>query len=564
MKVSQLFVQTLREVPGDAKLKSHVLLLRGGYVKSLSSGVFSLFPMGTRVVRKIEALLRTEMEAIGGQEMELPLVHPKELWEESNRYESIGSELLRFKDRTEHDMVLAMTHEEAVTDLVRGTLNSYKQLPFCLYQLRVKFRDEARARGGLIRVKEFTMKDAYSFHKDEADLDSYYKKAYQAYINVFEKVGINPLVVQSDSGIMGGKVAHEFMLESADGEDYLTICRDCGYQANAEIADFKRTVYAEEALEEIVEIATPGVSSIEDVADLLKIEKSKTLKSVFYENLEGQLFTVITLGDLEISEIKLKNFLKENELVAASPEKIKASGMVAGFASPINVQDTTVLADESVYNAYNLVAGANKVDAHLSGVNVSRDIKVDHRGDFSQADTGCECPKCDSKLESTRGIEIGNIFKLGTKFSESMGASFLDESGKKKPVVMGCYGIGVGRLMASVMEENHDDWGPIWPKSIAPYQVQLVSIGKDDEMKQASQKIYDELIGLGFEVLWDDRNERPGVKFKDADLWGVPVRVAVGGKALKEGKLEWKLRTEKGFELIEMNELLPKLQEFYK
>jgi prolyl-tRNA synthetase len=564
MKVSQLFVQTLREAPGDAKLKSHALLLRGGYVKSLSSGVFSLFPMGRRVIRKIEALLRTEMDAIGGQEMELPLVHPKELWEETKRYSSIGSELLRFKDRSDHEMVLAMTHEEAVTDLVRGTLNSYKQLPFMLYQLRIKFRDEARARGGLIRVKEFTMKDAYSFHKDEADLDRYYEQAYQAYVNVFNKVDIKPIVVQSDSGIMGGKVAHEFMLENADGEDYLIICRECGYQANAEIADFKRTKFEVEEHLELEEVSTPNVTSIEDVAALLNVEKSKTLKSVFFEDFEGQLYTVITLGHLEISEIKLKNFLKVSELLPASSAKIAESGMLSGFASPIGVENTIVLADESVFSAYNLVGGANKPDLHLTGVNVSRDIKVDHRGDFAQADTGCQCPKCDSQLEATRGIEIGNIFKLGTKFSEDMGANFLDESGKSKPAVMGCYGIGVGRLMASVMEQNHDDWGPIWPKSIAPYQVHLVSIGKDDEMKEASQKIYDELVGLGFEVLWDDRNERPGVKFKDADLWGIPVRVAIGGKALKAGKLEWKLRTEKGFELIDMEELGLKLQEFYK
>jgi prolyl-tRNA synthetase len=272
----------------------------------------------------------------------------------------------------------------------------------------------------------------------------------------------------------------------------------------------------------------------------------------------------MTLGNLDISEIKLKNFLKVAELFPANNDRIAQSGMVAGFASAIGAKNTVVLADESVYEAYNLVAGANKQDFHVSGVNVSRDIEVDHRGDFSQAETGSECPKCDSKLEATRGIEIGNIFKLGTKFSDDLGANFLDESGKSKPVVMGCYGIGVGRLMASVMEENHDDWGPIWPKAIAPYQVQLVSIGKDDEMKEASQKIYDELTSLGFEVLWDDRNERPGVKFKDADLWGIPVRVAVGGKALKQNKLEWKLRAEKGFDLIDFDELVPKLQEFYK
>lgn len=567
MKVSQLFAQTLRETPNDATLASHQLLLRGGYIKSLSTGIYSIFPLGKRVLRKIEEVIRQEMESIDGQEIELPLIQPSEIWKESGRYDMIGSELLRFQDRNQHDMVLAMTHEEAITDLVRASVNSYKQLPFMGFQFQTKYRDEARARGGLIRVREFVMKDAYSFHSSEEDLDQYYQRAYDAYVRAFNRVGIEPIIVQSDTGIMGGKVAHEYMLETPDGEDYLILCRSCGYQANAEIADFKRDTNELAALE-LQKVETPSKTSIEEVSEFLKVSPQETMKAVFYQDAEEQLYCVLVRGDLEVSEIKLKNHLKINEIQAAEKELIEAKGFVPGFAGPILAEgvesDARIIVDPSVTSISNLVTGANEAEYHYINCNYGRDFTSEEVADVAQADSGCQCPQCDSQLVATRGIEIGNIFKLGTKFSESMGAHFLDAQGKRQPIIMGCYGIGVGRLMASVVEAHHDDFGIIWPKEIAPFQVHLVTLGKDEESMAASQKLYQELKDEGLEVLWDDRNERPGVKFKDADLWGCPLRIGVGGKALKEGLAEWKLRAEKGFEKYPLEEMKSRIVEFWK
>jgi prolyl-tRNA synthetase len=561
MKVSNLFVQTLREVPNDATLTSHQLLLRGGYIKQLAQGIYSLFPMGKRVIDKVEKIIREEMHEISSQEIDLPVSQPAGIWKESGRYENID-ELLKFSDRNSHDMVLAMTHEEAVTDLVRNTLKSYKQLPFSLYQLQTKFRDEIRSRGGLIRVREFVMKDAYSFHASNECLDEYYEKARKAYVRIFNRAGIEPIIVQSDTGMMGGKIAHEFMLESSQGEDYLILCRTCGYQANAEIAKFTRENLLAEILP-LEEVETPTQESIADVAEFLELDKSKCMKCVFYEDSEGQLYTAVTLGHLEVSEIKLKNFLKRPDIQPASSERILASDMEPGFASPIQSKNNSIIVDESVTKASNLVAGANKKGWHVKNVNYGRDFEANEIADIAQADTGCNCCKCPGKLEATRGIEIGNIFKLGTKFTDAMDCKFLDEQGKSQSAIMGCYGIGVGRLMASVIEQHHDDWGVIWPKEIAPFQVHLVSLGKDELSLSASAEIYQELSSQGVEVLWDDRNERPGVKFKDADLWGVPIRLGVGGKALKEDKVEWKIRGSKNFDKISPTEVLQKVQDFY-
>ncbi len=561
LKVSQLFAQTLREAPSDAVLPSHIFLMRGGYIKSISTGIFSLFPLGKRVIRKIEAIIREEMEGINGQEVELPLVQSATLWKESGRYEAIGAELLRFNDRNNHDMVLAMTHEEAVTDLARSALTSYKQLPFMLWQMQSKYRDEARARGGLIRVREFTMKDGYSFHKDEACLDDYYQKVHEAYLRIFRRVGIEPIVVQSDTGIMGGKIAHEFMLESTNGEDYLIICRHCGYQANAEIAKFQRSAHKSDELP-LEKVATPNRESIEDVSEFLGLSPTQTGKMVFFSS-ENKLIAVLVQGNLEVSEIKVKNFLKTADLIPADASQIEAAEMIPGYASPVGAkrEQFTLLIDESISLNSNLVVGANEAGFHYKNFNLERDLGEDsvNIGDFAQADTGCACPECAKELEATRGIEIGNIFKLGTKFSESMGATFLNEDGKRLPAVMGCYGIGVGRLMASVAEAHHDDWGILWPKSIAPFQVQICTLGKDEESQVAADTLYHSLRMAGYDVLLDDRNERPGVKFKDADLWGVPVRISVGGKSFAEGKVEFKLRSKKDFEFLELNKVQERL-----
>ena len=566
MKVTRFFVQTLREAPADAQLPSHALLLRGGYVKPLSTGVFSIFPMGKRSLAKIENIIREEMNAVGGQEVELPLVQTADLWRESGRYTAIGEELLRFRDRNQHEMVLAMTHEEAVTDLARSALSSWRQLPFMLYQFQLKYRDEARARGGLIRVREFTMKDAYSFHATQEDLDEYYEKVRAAYVRIFNRVGIEPVVVQSDTGIMGGKQAHEFMLESPFGEDYLILCRHCGYQANAEIAKFAREELKEEPLP-LEKVATPGRESIEEVSEFLGVEPKKTMKAVFFD-CAGKLVAVLVRGDLEASETKIRNFLHSGDLVAADDALIERCGMVPGSAGPVGALEAIkanggrLLVDESVAAASNLVTGANEAGFHLKNCNWKRDFDGE-LGDFAQADTGCACPHCGEKLEAARGIEIGNIFKLGTKFSQSMGAVFQDENGERRPAVMGCYGIGVGRLLASVVEAHHDDFGILWPKEVAPFQVEIVSIGQDPAVLEAAQKRHDDLEAAGWEVLWDDRDERPGVKFKDADLWGAPVRVSVGAKALASGSVEWKLRSEKEFKLVALDAVETELKAFW-
>ena len=565
MKVTNFFVQTLREAPADAQLPSHALLLRGGYVKPLSTGVFSIFPMGKRSLMKIENIIREEMNAVGGLEVELPLVQTADLWRESGRYSAIGEELLRFRDRNQHEMVLAMTHEEAVTDLARSALSSWRQLPFMLYQFQLKYRDEARARGGLIRVREFTMKDAYSFHATAEDLDEYYEKVRAAYVRIFNRVGIEPVVVQSDTGIMGGKQAHEFMLESPFGEDYLILCRHCGYQANGEIAKFAREELREEPLP-LEKVATPGSESIEEVSKFLGIEPKKTMKAVFYD-CAGKLVAVLVRGDLDVSETKIRNFLHSGDLVAAGSDLIEAAGMVPGFAGPVGALDkikaagARLLVDESVVRANNLVTGANEAGFHLKNCNWERDF-TGEAGDFAQAVTGCACPHCGEKLEAVRGIEIGNIFKLGTKFSQSMGAVFQGEDGERRPAVMGCYGIGVGRLLASVVEAHHDDFGILWPKEVAPFQVEIVSIGQDAAVLEAAKKLHDELEAAGWETLWDDRDERPGVKFKDADLWGAPVRVSVGAKALASGSVEWKLRSEKEFRLVALDAVEAELKAF--
>ncbi|MDR1760568.1 MAG: proline--tRNA ligase [Fibrobacter sp.] len=562
MKLSRFFYTTLRETPSDATMKSHIYLMRGGYIKPLSTGIYSMLPMGLRVLRKIEAIIRKEMNGIGGLEVDTPIVQTAELWTESGRYQAIGEELLRFKDRNNHSMVLAMTHEEAMTDMVRYVLSSYKQLPFMLYQFKTKYRDEARARGGLIRVREFLMKDAYSFHATSEDLDAHYQEQYDAYLRIFKAVGINPVVVQSDTGIMGGKIAHEFMLDTPAGEDYLILCKKCGYQANREIAEFKREPYQGNAEAALEKVATPNSESIEDVSAFLKVPKESTAKCVFFD-LDGKLITAVVPGHLDVSETKLRNLLKAKILAPAENSLIEKCGMVPGFASPIGAKNTRVILDNALEDSYDLVIGANEKGFHALHANPKRDFGTFETADIAEASALCKCPRCGNPLTETRGIELGNIFKLGTKFTESMNAKFLTTEGKSEPAIMGCYGIGVGRLMASVAENSHDDFGPIWPKSIAPFHVEIVPIARDTELMEVSDRLEKELTEAGFEVLVDDREERPGVKFKDADLWGIPVRIAIGKKGLAAGQVEWKFRSEKDFEMADINQVLAKVQNFY-
>ena len=568
MLVSKYLLKTLREPPSGAELPSHIFLLRGGYVKQLASGLYSVLPLGKRVLTKIEAMIRSEMDKIEGQEVDLPLVQPAELWKESGRYAAIGPELCRFKDRSEHPMVLAMTHEEAITDLARYVLSSYKQLPFMIWQFKLKFRDEPRSRGGLVRVREFVMKDAYSFHRDDADLDAYYQRAYQAYVNIFTRAGIKPVVVKSDTGIMGGKIAHEFMLETVHGEDYLIIAEDGSYSANQEIAEFTR-VHAKSDPLPSEKVATPGKKTIEEVSAFLGAKPEGTMKAVMYEaEIEKRRSLVLALvrGDLEASDVKIRNQLKVPWLLPAQDDFIRSFGLVPGYAGPVGLDkrpDLIVLADLSVSEGSNLIGGANEEGFHLKNVNMGRDYSATHTGDYAKAQEGYLAPDGKSKLRAVRGIEIGNIFKLGTKFSQSMGCFYLDEAGKQQTPTMGCYGIGVGRLMAAAIENSHDDFGPIWPKELTPFHVHLVNIGKEPEVMEVCANLVKEWESKGLEVLFDDRDERPGVKFKDADLWGIPIRIAVGKKGLVEGKAEWKPRKDKEFSLIPIADLAPKLLEFY-
>ncbi|GHV17472.1 proline--tRNA ligase [Fibrobacterales bacterium] len=576
MKVSSFFFATLREVPSDATLPSHIFLMRGGYIKPLSTGIYSFLPLGLRVIRKIEKIIREEMNALGGQEVDLPVVQTAELWSEAGRYSAIGDELLRFKDRNAHNMVLAMTHEEAITDMARYVLSSYKQLPFMLYQFKTKYRDEARARGGLIRVREFEMKDAYSFHACTEDLDKHYELEYKAYQKIFHRVGIEPVIVQSDTGIMGGKIAHEFMLDTPNGEDYLIICRTCGYQANREIAEFTRQPAgvavngefpSDSPCRELEKVATPSKKTIEEVTGFLNANTESAGKCVFFEA-EGHLVVAFVQGNLEISETKLRNYLKTKDLIPASDELIKASGMIPGYASPIGAKNCRVIVDIGAAESAGLIVGANEEGFHYLHCVPKRDFG-DGAGagfevvDIAEAANGCVCSKCGKSLTETRGIELGNIFKLGTKFSENMGCTYSDEKGEVKPAVMGCYGIGVGRLMASVAENSHDDFGPIWPPEIAPFQVLIVQISNDKEVVETAEKLLKELEEAGFEVLLDDRDERPGVKFKDGDLWGIPVRIAIGKKALAQGAVEWKLRKGKEVELVKVEEVIEKVRKEY-
>ena len=567
--VSKHFGKTLREAPSDAEMDCHIWLSRAGLIKRLAAGLYSIMPMGWRAIRNIEDIVREEMEAIDGQELSLPLVQPSEIWEASGRYNLIGSELVRFKDRGEHPMVLAMTHEEAVTSVAADELSSHRQLPFMLWQFQLKFRDEPRARGGLIRVREFVMKDAYSFHKDQEDLDLYYQRAYDAYVRIFRRCGIEPVIVQSDTGIMGGKVAHEFMLQSPMGEDSLILCPETGYSANAEIAVFAREGIPGEALP-LEKVATPGKTSIEEVTALLGVEAKNTLKMVMYGAEVGdktEFVAVAIRGDLEVSETKVKNLLKARALYPASEEQIRAAGLVPGFASPIGMRGGILLVDLSVPVSANLVAGANEAGYHLKNANFGRDVSCigafPEPVDVAQAAAGHLEIGGVHRLQAVRGIEIGNIFKLGTKFSQALDCTFQAEDKTVKPAVMGCYGIGIGRLLASVVENSHDANGIVWPKEVAPYKVHIVVLGKDPEFLTDCEALGRDLEKAGFPVLLDDRDERPGVKFKDADLWGIPVRLALGGKSREQGCFEWKARAGGDVELVPVGQILSKLQEFY-
>lgn len=543
MKVRNMLGATSKTAPSDCSIASQILMTRGGYMKYMCNGIYSLYMPTRRITRKIEQIIREEMDAVDGQEVLFPVAMPATLWEESGRFTAIGNELVRWKDRGGNPMVLGMTHEEAAVHLARNTAQSYVNYPFMIYQIQTKFRDEPRARGGLIRVREFTMKDAYSFHTSTEDLQAYYDKVYAAYERIFRRCGVRRFVgVQSDSGMMGGSVSHEFMLLTPIGEDTLAICPVCGYKANMEAA---ACVVHNDPAEPVPlqKVHTPGTKTIEKLASFLHVEAKALIKAVVYQqNLDDRYVIVFLRGDLEVNETKLRNYLQA-EIHAAEVDP--QSGIVAGFIGPYNLQAAcTVVYDRSLQGIDNLTCGANEEDYHYTGLCIRRDIGEVEYVDVAKTYAGALCPQCGKPVLSIEnGIEIGNIFQLGTKYTKSMEMTYLDQNGQAQYPIMGCYGIGVGRLCASVCEESHDDWGPIWPISIAPWQVEICNLrASDTVVNETALSLYQTLQNAGVEVLYDDRDIRPGAMFADADLFGIPVRVVISPKTCEKGIAELSLR----------------------
>jgi prolyl-tRNA synthetase len=543
MRLSHLFFTTLRDDPADAEMASHRLLLRAGYVRQLGSGIYSLLPLGFRVSKRVEQVIREEQDRIGAQEMEMPVVHPAEVWKESGRYFKIGAELVRFKDRGDRDMVLAMTHEEVVAILLRDLVQSYRQLPMMVYHFQTKFRDEPRSRGGLIRVREFVMKDAYSCDRDEAGLDKSYRDQYEAYERTFERLGLEAIAVGADVGIMGGSGAHEFMVLNEFGEDTLVICESCGYAENQQIAEVRKPDPEPEDELPAEDVETPGATTIDSLATFLGIPTSRTAKAAFFVTGDGRFVVAIVRGDYDVNETKLVNVIKATGgLRPAQVEEITARGMQAGYGSPIGATDSVVVVDELVMRSPNLVAGANRVGWHVNNVNVPRDYTPDVVAEITEAREGDACIRCDSPVKLRKGIEVGNIFKLGTDFTDAFESMYLGEDGERHPIVMGSYGIGVGRNVACIVEAHHDEKGIVWPAEVAPYAAHLVSIGaaKEPRVNEVAEQLHTLAAEAGDrrEILWDDRDESPGVKFTDAELLGMPWILTVSPRSLAAGGVE--------------------------
>jgi prolyl-tRNA synthetase len=574
MRMSKHFGETLRTTGAEVEVISHQLLLRAGYIRQLASGIFSYLPLGLRAMRKIEAIIRAEIDAIGGQEITMPVVHPAEIWQETGRWYQIGDEMARFKDRGGRDMVLGMTHEEIVTDLSRREIRSYRQLPALLYQIQTKFRDEPRPRAGLIRVREFTMKDSYSLDADQAGLEQQYRNHYHAYFRIFSRVGLPDVIaVKSDTGMMGGKLAHEFMFIAPIGEDTLVLCDGCRYSANQQVALFQKPTPEVEEAKPLEKVATPNASTIKDLCDFLGEPEHKTAKAVFFaagvadpadaNKTKEVVVLSMVRGDMEVNETKLSNSISARWLQPATPEMIRGIGAEPGYASPINItaENAIVVVDELLYNSFNLVSGANEAGYHYRYVNPQRDFNAPIVTDIAAVAEGYPCVRCGTPLRLVRGVEIGNIFQLGTRYTEALGATFLDAEGKSNPVVMGSYGIGVGRLLACMAEVHHDDKGLTLPITIAPYPIYLIRMGQNDaEITEKAESLYAQLTQAGLDVLYDERDVSPGVKFADSDLLGSPIRLTVSKRSLKEGGVEIKRRDQESATYVAVDGVLSAVQ----
>ena len=565
MRMSRMLMPTLKEVPSDAEITSHQLMLRAGMIRKMASGIYNQLPMGIRVFRKVEDIIREEMNAKGAQEISCALLVPAELWQESGRWDVMGPEMFRLKDRNGRDYCLGPTHEETFTHIVRNEITSYKQLPLNLYQIETKFRDERRPRFGVMRTRNFTMKDAYSFDADQEGLDKSYDDMFDAYTRIFARCELDNSPVQADSGAMGGSASAEFMVKSEVGEDEIVFCSGCDYAANIEKATSVNHESSTEEMKELSEIETPNVHTIEELLEFFKMDAGQFAKTLIYYA-DGKTVAVVVRGDRDVNETKVANAIGGAvEFELASEDTIKAvTGAEVGFAGPIGIKADYLFIDQEVVDQRNVIVGANKTGYHIQNANFGRDFEG-QVGDFRNVQEGDKCPKCGQPLEIMRGVEVGHIFKLGTKYSESMGATFLDQNGKSQPIIMGCYGIGVERTVAAVIEQHHDENGIIWPLAIAPYHVVVVPVNvKKEEHLENAEKIYKELEAAGVEVLLDDRNERAGFKFKDSDLLGIPMRITVG-KDIVDGKVEFKLRKEADKEIISVDEVLDRVKaEFAK
>jgi prolyl-tRNA synthetase len=562
MKMSEAYIPTLKETPKEAKVNSHKLMLRAGMIRKLSSGIYTYLPLGQKVINKVEKIVREEMNKKSAQELLLPALQPAELWEESNRWSDYGPELMRLKDRHERDFCLGPTHEEVITDLVRDEVRSYKDLPLNLYQIQTKFRDEVRPRFGVLRGREFIMKDSYSFDIDEEGLEKSYQQMFEAYNAVFERCGLEFRTVEADTGAIGGTGSHEFMVLADSGEDTVVFCSDCDYAANLELAisDMDFSIEDEEVAE-LEKLETPGVDTIESLAEFLDCPERKLIKTLAYQTEDGYVLALVR-GDYQLNEIKLKNILEAPYLEMAEGDKLLSeTGIVTGFAGAINIpQEVKVIADPSVMKLVNGVTGANEKDYHYVNVNPERDFEVDKIADIREIKEKESCVNCGGALTLTKGIEVGQIFKLRTKYSEAMGATYLDDNGRAQPMVMGCYGIGITRTVAAAIEQNYDEYGIIWPTAIAPYEISVLTLG-DGEVLEAGEKIYEELKAAGLDVLFDEREERAGVKFNDADLIGAPIRITIGSRSLAEGKAELKVRSTGEECKVELDMVLSKIKE---